>query len=127
VVRSLPSFITKVIRKLGTEGLVEFNRIQQDYLQNPDPEEFLMSLGKLFPKHGMSMMDAMTLIMELPKLDKKQSRIFADQVVQELESEVVGSKPAAVPTAAERKAARKEREKELERKKREASQRRSRS
>ncbi len=127
VVRGLPSFITQVIRKLGTEGLLEFNRIQQDYLQNPDPEEFLMSLGKLFPKHGMSMMDAMTLIMELPKLDKKQSRIFSDQVELELESEVVGSKPSSVLTAEQRKEARKQREKELEKKKREASQSRSRS
>ncbi len=129
VVRSLPSIITKVIRKLGTEGLVEFNRIQQVYLQNSSPEEFLMSLGKLFPKHGMSMMDAMEFVMALPKLDKKQSRIFSNESEPELEleSEVVGSKPSSVLTAEQRKEARKQREKELEKKKREASQSRSRS
>ena len=126
VVRRLPFIITKVIGKLGTEGLVEFNRIQKDYLRNPDPEEFLKSLGKLFPKHGLSMMDAMAFVMEFPNLDQKQSRILANAFEQELESELVGSKPAAVLTAAERKAARQEREKELERKKREASQRKSR-
>ena len=128
VVGSLPRIITKVIEKLGTQGLAEFQSILKADSQNPSPEEFLKSLGKLFPKHGMSMMDAIAFVMEFNKLKKGLTRsVFSDESEQELEREVVGTKPAAVMTAAERKAARKQREKELEKKKREASQSRSRS
>ena len=134
VIRSLPRIVTKVIGKLGLQGMAEFQNILEANSQNTSPEECLKSLGKLFPRYGMSMMDAMAFVMEFQKLDQKQSRSFfsdeSEQEIaseQELESELVGSKPAAVMTAEERKAARKQREKELEKKKREASQSRSRS
>ena len=128
VVRSLPRIVTKVIGKLGPEGLAEFQNILDGSLHNPSPEEFLKSLGKLFPRYGMSMMDAMAFVMEFHKLKKEHSRsFFSSESEEELKSEAVGSKPAAVMTAEERKAARKQREKELEKKKREASQSRSRS
>ena len=128
VVRSLPRIVTKVIGKLGLQGMAEFKNILEANSQNPSPEEFLKSLGTMFPRYGMSMMDAMAFVMEFHKFEQKKSHsFFLDESEQELESDVVGSLPAAVMTAEERKAARKQREKELEKKKREASQSRSRS
>ncbi len=118
-VSSVPAIVGRVFLKLGPTGMVALHHIVRSISPQDEPDEFLQSIGHLFPNHGLSMMDAVEFVMALRNdIDKLGLENLIQAKVQDKE---IGAQPSPTMTAEERKAVRKQREKELEKKKREAS------
>ncbi len=121
--------VGKVFSKLGPNGTNELHSILNSNQLQDSPEELVKALGKLFPRYGMSMMDAMEFLMELRKASGSiPSAYFANGKGNP--SDLGSASPATVTPAAmtpatltpeELKEARKRREKELEKRKRETN------
>ena len=118
----LPQIMAKVTSKLGIKGMAELNSIGDWGLQNATPEQCVQKIGGIFLKYGLSIKETIDFIMAAQRIDLRTG-IIPNAVDSDKKIE---STPIAGLTAEDRKADRKQRTKELEKRKREASQSRSR-
>jgi len=134
-IRDIPPIIRKVTLALGPMGMSELDLlIKSDFLLRSS-EEFMDKIGRIFSRHGLSMMHAIEFVMTFQEMAERDMAeigistfgdIEQDDVEQdETSARTSGASSSPTLTAEERKSARKQREKELERKKRQASQNRS--
>ena len=134
-IRDMPPIIRKVTIALGPRGMSELDRLIKSDLIIRSSEEFMDKIGKIFSRHGLSMMHAIEFVMTFQEMAERDRSTFDDVGQDDVEQDDVeqnessartnGVSPSPMLTAEERKSARKQREKELERKKRQASQNRS--
>ncbi len=131
----IPAIIRKVTIALGPRGMSELDRLIKTDFSIRTSEEFMDKIGRIFSRHGLSMMHAIEFIMTFQEMAEREMAesgispfddVEQDDVEQdETSARTSGASSSATLTAEERKSARKQREKELERKKRQASQNRS--
>lgn len=129
-IRDMPPIIRKVTIALGPRGMSELDRLIKSDLIIRSSEEFMDKIGKIFSRHGLSMMHAIEFVMTFQEMAERDRSTFDDVEQDDVEQDessarTSGASPSPMLTAEERKSARKQREKELEKKKRQASQNRS--
>ena len=124
-IRDMPPIVRKVTKALGPRGMSELDRLIKSDLTIRSPEEFMDKIGRIFSRHGLSMMNAIEFVMTFQEMAERGRSTFDDVEQDESSERTKEASSSPTLTAEERKSARKQREKELEKKKRQASQNRT--
>ena len=124
-IRDMPPIVRKVTKALGPRGMSELDRLIKSDLTIRSPKEFMDQIGRIFSRHGLSMMNAIEFVMTFQEMAERGRSTFDDVEQDESSERTKEASSSPTLTAEERKSARKQREKELERKKRQATQNRT--